>query len=508
MKMGIKRIISVMKSNSIINLFLIFTSALSYIFANGRWGVPILAWIYPFLFLSLIKTSKSAKSVFVIYVIYSVGFVIQWVDVLGMGFGICVALSMAFSGIKTLPYIAYHKLRRNKDSFTVTILLSAAMVLAEYIIYLINPILAGLSDVYTQYQNLLLMNLSSLFGVYGISFVMYWTAAVAVWLSNYREIGRGKKGIITYAAVIVSVFLYGVAMLNLPISESNTVRVASITVPVKELLENDYDVSKVFYSDSFTDENLMATKEKLSAVHDELFRKTIEEAEAGAKIIFWSELNGAVMEDDENQLITQAAEVAKEYSIYLVISLLTKTPYEKYKDNKAIMISPKGEVVSEFFKTVRSPGELCIEGSGKMESFTSEYGKLTAFICSDMASSTMIGQAGRNGVDIIIVPASDWKEMTPITIKTAIVRGIENGCSVVRQTNMGISVAADYSGRLLAYSNYYTSERKCMVSEIPTKGRFTIYPYIGNAFPWCCALCLGLSFLIYFRKGRNKKSQS
>jgi len=32
---------------------------------------------------------------------------------------------------------------------------------------------------------------------------------------------------------------------------------------------------------------------------------------------------------------------------------------------------------------------------------------LTAFICSDMASSALISQAGRNGVDIIFVPASD-----------------------------------------------------------------------------------------------------
>lgn len=494
-------------NDAIVKACIVIISAVSYIFANGQRSVPVLAWLYPALFLCLIAIKKSVKPLLIIYAIYSISFVIQWANVLGTGLGLCILLSIGFSCIKILPYIAYSRLSRSSDRFATTILFPSAMVLGEYIIYLINPILAGLSDVYTQYQNLPLMNLSSLFGVYGIIFIMYWTAAVAVWLVNRRKTVAvaAKQGIIVYSAVMAAVFLYGTAMLNLPLSDGSTVRIASITVPVKELLENDDDVSAVFYGDSFTDENMAAAREKLSSVHDELFRKTVEEAGASAKIIFWSELNGAVMRDDETQLIARATEAAKEYNIYLVISLLTKTPYEKYKDNKAIMLSPEGKAVTEFVKTIRSPGELCIEGTGKMDSFASEYGRLTSFICSDMASSAMISQAGRDNVDIIIVPASDWREMSPIAIKTAIVRGIENGCSVVRQTNMGISVAADYRGKILAETNYYTSERKSMVSEVPTRGRFTLYPHIGDVLPWCCAAYLVLFLIFLICKYRKSK---
>jgi apolipoprotein N-acyltransferase len=476
-------------------LLFIVACALCYIFANGQWGIPILTWIYPFLFLSLLRKSQSVRPVLIIFMIYNIGFFIQWTDVLNMGPWICLAIAITVSGIKTFPYIAYQKFRRSEDCFAATILFPAAMVTAEYVIYLIHPILAGLSDVYTQYQNLTLINLSSLFGVYGIIFVMYWTSAVAIWLREHREGQKSKKAIIIYAIAMGFVFMYGIAMLNLPITKSNTVRIASITVPVKELLENDDDVYKVFYSNSFSAENLATTKKKLSQVHDELFKKTIEEAKAGAKIIFWSELNGAVMQEDEARLITHAAEIAKQQNIYLVISLLTKTPYEKYKDNKVVAFNPQGEILSEFFKTVRSPGELCVEGTGKMQDFPSEFGRLTSFICSDMASSDLVNQAGRDNVDIIMVPASDWKEMSPIAIKTAIVRGIENGCSVVRQTNMGISIAADYSGRILSRSDYYTSESMNMVSEIPIRGRFTVYPYVGNILPWGCTVYVVLSLL-------------
>ncbi|WP_073587384.1 hypothetical protein [Anaerocolumna xylanovorans] len=77
-------------------------------------------------------------------------------------------------------------------------------------------------------------------------------------------------------------------------------------------------------------------------------------------------------------------------------------------------------------------------------------------------------------------------ERNSIAIKTAIVQGVENGCSVVRQANMG-----------------HTSERKTMVSEIPTKGRFTIYPYIGNVLPWYCAAYIVLFLLNNIRRYRK-----
>lgn len=54
------------------------------------------------------------------------------------------------------------------------------MVSIEYIIYLIYPILGGLSDAYTQYQNLYLLQIVTVTGIYGITFLMYWTAVMVI----------------------------------------------------------------------------------------------------------------------------------------------------------------------------------------------------------------------------------------------------------------------------------------------------------------------------------------
>lgn len=237
-------------------------------------------------------------------------------------------------------------------------------------------------------------------------------------------------------------------------------------------------------------------EQKLTAVTDELFIKTKQEADAGARIVFWSELNGAVLKQDEPALLEKASTIAKEEGIYLIVSLLVKTPYESLKENKTVAFNPQGELISEYFKHGRSIGELCQKGDGVLKSFDTEYGRIAPFICSDMAFVSKIRQAGRDHVDILIVPASDWKEMTLLAAKTAIVRGVENGCNIIRHTNNGMSIVSDFRGSVLAQTDYFQSDTKTLSAQVITKGRFTLYSYIGNLFVYLCSIYLLGSFII------------
>lgn len=196
-------------------------------------------------------------------------------------------------------------------------------------------------------------------------------------------------------------------------------------------------------------------------------------------------------------LLKRASSLAKAQNITLIKSLLVKTPYEDLKENKTAAFNPNGELVSEYFKFGRSIGELCIKGDGKLKSFDTEYGRIAPFICSDMAFSNKVRQAGKNNVDILIVPASDWKEMTEIALKTAIVRGVENGCNVVRHTNKGMSVVTDFRGNILHLSDYFQSDTKALAAQVLTNGRFTIYSHIGNVFVYLCVIYLIGLYLYY-----------
>lgn len=231
-------------------------------------------------------------------------------------------------------------------------------------------------------------------------------------------------------------------------------------------------------------------KRKLAKVTDELFIKTIKEAQADAKVVFWSELNGAVLKEDECALLQKSSDTAREQGIYLIVSLLVKTPYENLKENKIVAFNPQGEQVSEYYKFGRSIGELCLKGDGKLKSFDTEYGRIAPFICSDLAFSSTVRQAGKYNADILIVPSSDWIEMTQIAIKTAVVRGVENGCNIIRHTNMGTSIVSDYRGNICSLTDYFPSDTKTLAAQVLTSGRFTVYSHIGDVFIYFCGLYL------------------
>ena len=479
--------------NQYFAVFIIF-SFLVYRMSNGEWCIPIFAWIYPILFLCMINLNRTRKVCLIISSIYAIGFIIQFWRAIGMDIKICIIAAILLSFLKVLPYICWSK---SKMRFQDTVIFASIMVSIEYIIYLIYPILGGLSDAYTQYQNLYLLQMVTVTGIYGITFLMYWTAAMVIWIWNNKSKKEYiRKYIIVYGSVIGLVFVYGVVMFHFAGNSDKSIRIAGVTVPISELLNNDEDVYSAFYTNTFTDENITNARSKLSSAADELFLKTELEAQAGAKIVFWSELNGAVLKQDEDMLLQRASDMAKQEEIYLIVSLLVKTPYVDLKENKTAAFNPQGELISEYFKHGRSIGELCQKGDGILKSFDTEYGRIAPFICSDMAFLSKIQQAGRDNVDILIVPASDWKEMTLLAAKTAIVRGVENGCNIIRHTNNGMSIVSDFRGSVLAQADYFRSDTKTFSAQVITKGRFTLYSYIGNLFVYLCNLYLLGSFLL------------
>lgn len=117
-----------------------------------------------------------------------------------------------------------------------------------------------------------------------------WAIALWIWDNRYRLI-EVKKYVLIYGAVMGTVFLYGISMYQFGDNPEKSVRTAGVTEPVSRLLNEDQDVYAVFYTDTFTDENMANTKHKLALVTDRLFIKSVQKAQAGAKIVFWSELN-------------------------------------------------------------------------------------------------------------------------------------------------------------------------------------------------------------------------
>lgn len=107
-----------------------------------------------------------------------------------------------------------------------------------------------------------------------------------------------------------------------------------------------------------------------------------------------------------------------------------------------------------------------------------------------------------------MIPASDWRAIDPVHTRMALVRGVENGCSVVRQTHQGLSAAADYQGRIVAASDYFRTEPHVMVAQLPSRGVRTIYPLAPSLLPFVCLAALVVFGARALRRGRGNRSEA
>jgi apolipoprotein N-acyltransferase len=63
-------------------------------------------------------------------------------------------------------------------------------------------------------------------------------------------------------------------------------------------------------------------------------------------------------------------------------------------------------------------------------------------------------------------------------------RAIENGMSMIRANDHGLSSALDYHGRVLAQMNHFVTDERVMIADLPTEGLPTVYSRIGDLFAW------------------------
>jgi apolipoprotein N-acyltransferase len=92
----------------------------------------------------------------------------------------------------------------------------------------------------------------------------------------------------------------------------------------------------------------------------------------------------------------------------------------------------------------------------------------------------------RVDADILIVPARDWAEISLVHDRMATMRVVENGYSMIRQAEFGVSGAFDPQGRTLSAHLYERSDRHVVLSEVPVGGSATPYRAIGDVFAWLC----------------------
>ncbi|MGF6888609.1 apolipoprotein N-acyltransferase [Nocardia sp. GP40] len=449
---------------------------------NSEWSIPIAGWLFSIGLMRFTRSSGAlagfacvglASTAASVVLVAAAGQLAVLPLVLGCGM---------LSVILSIPLLIDRLLFQRLNPFPATFVFPAARVAVEFLVAVISPfgtIFGPLAA--AQSTNLPLLQLVSVTGIYGISFLMAWVAPVVNLALEHRSSRPPRAAMLACASVVVLVFAGGGLRLAFAPTEPNLVRIAGISV--SRAAEDQMREIDNFHTPQVLPEQKPVLRRAFAVLNDDLFAHSRIEADGGAKIVAWPEAAAVVLGEDLPDFLRQARDLARDKQIYLNMGIAIVLDGQPHSRDIAVLVAPDGQVLSTFDKAHPVPGmESLRPGDGIVPVSETPYGRLANVICFDADFPSTL----RTRADIMFVPANDWKGIERTHSANAVFRAVENGYTLVRQTSNGIAITVDAYGVPLARTDYFSTTQQSMVVSVPTRGTWTVYGAVGDLFAWLC----------------------
>ncbi|AKA09181.1 hypothetical protein SAZ_39795 [Streptomyces noursei ZPM] len=469
---------------------------------GGRWDIAVAAWIFPVLLLRFARTGRAWSGALWLWLANTAA-AVGWLAESALITPLTLAGAAGLAALLTLPYLLDRLLVRRLRPWAALLVFPASVAATEFLITLLSPFgTAYGSQAATQVDVLPLLQLVSVTGSYGIGFLLAWcaTAGNALWeAASWRA---ARRTVVTCASVLLAVVLAGGARLAFFPPDGPTVRIAAVTADAALIRAQKAAYARATGGRA----DLVAhpppgLRPAQRAVLDGLLAATRREAAAGAKIVVWPEQGVRVLAADEPATIAAARTQARRSRVYLEIGLGVHTARPPaYGRNETLLIDPAGTVRWTYQKAHPIPGsETFVPGDGRVPTVATPYGRLANVICYDADFPGMM----RVPADIMLVPSHDWAEYGGAHTRKAALRAVEAGYALVRPDAEGVTAAFDDQGRVLASTDYFTTDRQATVAYVPVHGTTTVYDRIGDGFAWLCLAGVGALLVAGAAAGRR-----
>jgi len=464
---------------------MVFSGAL-YFFSTGLEGFRPLLWIapVPVLILSLKSSWRlTAALAFVAYLIGGLnlfGYLSRLAPI-GVAVGSIIIPSIAFS----LTVLAYRFAMLHINHPLSFIVFPVVWTSYEYLLSIGSPHGTAGSIAYTQSDFLSLIQITSLTGIWGITFILTLVPASIAAAWYYRD--KNKKALVillSSLAVGFAIVCYGWIRLSEPAS-GQPIRAGLAAI----------DSTAEYFETTQRDEAL-----RVIEAHTRMIGIL---AEQGAKIVVLPEKLIGVTDEYEDDILRLLGEAAQQGNVFLVVGLNRLNP--ERNRNLAAIISPDGRLLAEYDKAFLVPGfESKFDRGTRLVNFKVSGLSAGVTICKDMDFPRWISRYGSAGVGILFVPAWDFTEDAWLHSRMAILRAVENGFALVRSAKEGFLTVCDYRGRIIGDVASSASPEVHLVDEVTYGPGRTFYSKAGDWFAWLNLFFL-LVFLLKIPKGLAKQ---
>lgn len=361
---------------------------------------------------------------------------------------------------------------------------------------------------YTQYRNLPMIQIASITGVYGVSFlVVLVNAAVALAYLRFHE-GWGRA---LFPSVGASLLLFGSSLFGAERMASLERQQAEIPVAIVQgniEQEVKWDLA-------------------LQAQTLEKYRRLTRQAASGKPhLIVWPETALPFFFREGGPLSRQVLDLAVETQSHLVVGAPDRTTGDRPRYyNSAFLVSPGGEIVGKYDKMHLVPFgeyvplssilffvEKLAHGIGDFSAgesytvFSTSKGAFGVSICFEVIFPAQVRRHVSAGADFLVNITNDaWfgRSSAPFQhLSMAAFRAVENGVYLVRAANTGVSALVAPSGAIVTQSALFVEA--VLTGAVHRGIGGTFYTRYGDLFAWGCLLGAG-AFLVFPGGGKQRR---
>ncbi|MFB0527692.1 MAG: apolipoprotein N-acyltransferase [bacterium] len=341
---------------------------------------------------------------------------------------------------------------------------------------------------YSQWNHLPLLQLASLGGVYGLSFLIALVNGVVFRSLLIKRSDAGFKLRWHLSPLIIIIIIMGIALYW-----GNWV--IGARTHLKGSPGNEQIVVAAIQDESFVQKKLMtATKE---AARDE------------PKFIVWREYSTFLPPGEKESRLVPLLNLAKDTNAYLVIGFLEFFGFgKKGFENYALLFSPKGRIIGKYTKIhLIHFIEWGFEKGKDYGIFETEHGKVGIQICFDLDYEDLTRRMVKLGAEMFFVPSLNpmfwgkWEHLQHSAM--APLRAVESRRWIVRAASSGMSQIIDPYGRVL--DSLPIGSEGILIGKISANNEITFYHQYGWVFPYICLGGLAAGFGMKFFLDRGKR---
>jgi len=359
----------------------------------------------------------------------------------------------------------------------------------------------------SQYRNPIVIQIASLFGVFGISFlIVLVNVTIALIITNTGSLGKVKTQIAINILLIALLMGLNIYLWNKPLNENGRIKVAAIQMGYVPEAKVHPGYERYDALEKKKDWPAAA-----NAVIDVLKPLTEKSAGEDAKLVVWPETTLTVDPTKFVDIRNRLADMASQNGIFLVAPYYSIFPGQEKKDsfeyyNGAAVFSPEGKFIFRYLKQhmVKALGIEKGKEGRTSKVLATPMGKMAIMICYDADYPKIPNEYVSRGAEYFVTPSHDLSLfITRHHPALLMFRAVENHRSFIKADYVHGAMIVDPKGRILADA---PNGLQYITAEIPLVSDKTPFSWLSHVFCLSCVVGFVFSIVVSAVQKDNKKS--